>query len=156
MPRLGDGRCRASCLHPARCSQVLTSGRLPGQQCCRRCWAAAAVAPTPAAAAAADGAGAAAAAAAAPLPLKLCRSSTHSTNQPLLHFRLFVSAGTRAPEGERQFAFEQTADPFSFAVTRPSTSTSTGGNASSAATPGKATFNTTGLRLVFKVAAWDG
>ncbi len=89
--------------------------------------------------------------------LSSCRSATHSTNQPLLHFRLFVSAGTRAPEGERQFAFEQTADPFSFAVTRPSTSSSsTGGNASSAATPGKATFNTTGLRLVFKVAAWGG
>lgn len=56
---------------------------------------------------------------------------------PTLH-----PAGSRPPERARQFEFEQTSDPFSFAVTRPPTSS---------ATPGRATFNTTGLRLVFKV-----
>ncbi|PRW45700.1 alpha-glucosidase isoform A [Chlorella sorokiniana] len=60
-------------------------------------------------------------------------------------------AGGRPEEGERTFAIEQTSDPFSFAVTRPpSSSSSSSTNSSAAATPGKATFNTTGLRLVFK------
>ena len=62
---------------------------------------------------------------------------------------LACTAGAPAPDGPRRFVYEQADDPFSFAVTRVEP-------AEGAPRPGRTTWNTTGLRLVFKVGGQAG